>query len=272
MSVRRVRFETELASDESIPGALVRAVTAHVLYRTQPVLQAAGINITRPGHVQILERAELGHLAHVIRYAPDRLNAIRGQRVMTREEGITHQRVHFGNVHMLRSHMDLERRRISPLSLQLSNHHRLPWLNSLLPYCPVSFERLVHECPACEKPLGWRMTWGVGICEHCEQAIPPSPEPLLPKHMREDYCLFARLSSAVPDEWSAARKALPSALHEVGSATLIRMALRIGFLMQNPMIANVRMHAAPELPVDVLTNVVTDGARMLRSWPTGFVE
>lgn len=272
MSMRRVRFDTELASDESIPGALVKAVTSHVLHRTQAVLEAADIVTTRPGHVQLLDSDRLSRLAQVIRCDPAKLEAIRGQRIMTRDDGVTHQHVYFQELQMLRSHLELGKRRISPISLMTAEHHRLAWLNALLPYCPVTFEMLVDKCPHCHRHLGWRLTWGVGVCEHCEQAIPPSPEPLLPTHMRADYSFFARLCSPVPGEWETARAQLPQSLQSTGSATLIRLAMRIGFLTQTPMIENVRQYAAADLPRDVLTSVVVDGTRMLRTWPNGFLE
>src|SRR3546814_1548206 len=69
----------------------------------------------------------------------------------------------------------LDRRRISPLTLQTSEHHRAAWLLGLLPYCPLSLERLVDECPNCPgKKLGWRRSWGIANCERCGELVPPS--------------------------------------------------------------------------------------------------
>src|SRR3546814_3554599 len=65
--------------------------------------------------------------------------------------------VSFGAAVVYREDILLDRRRISPLTLQTSEHHRAAWLLGLLPYCPLSLERLVDECPNCPgKKLGWR--------------------------------------------------------------------------------------------------------------------
>src|SRR3546814_15918621 len=76
----------------------------------------------------------------------------------------------------------LDRRRISPLTLQTSEHHRAAWLLGLLPYCPLSLERLVDECPNCPgKKLGWRRSWGIanssGAANSCTRRAQP---PLYP--------------------------------------------------------------------------------------------
>src|SRR3546814_9913891 len=81
-----------------------------------------------------------------------------------------------------------------------SEHHRAAWLLGLLPYCPLSLERLVDECPNCPgKKLGWRRSWGIANCERCGELVPPSSAaPLIPEHI-ENYRLFADLISFSPE-------------------------------------------------------------------------
>src|SRR3546814_3501712 len=114
----------------------------------------------------------------------------------------------------------LDRRRISPLTLQTSEHHRAAWLLGLLPYCPLSLERLVDECPNCPgKKLGWRRSWGIANCERCGELVPQSSAaPLIPEHI-ENYSLFADLISFSPERRRLALAQVPAEVQEIGRAS-----------------------------------------------------
>ncbi len=71
------------------------------------------------------------------------------------------------------------RRRVSPVSLAASPHHRAVWDLRVLGFCPESKETLIDACPACGKTLGWRWTVGVAWCESedCGSDLREFPQP-----------------------------------------------------------------------------------------------
>ncbi|WP_375393482.1 hypothetical protein [uncultured Sphingomonas sp.] len=269
-AIPRVRFAVDFADDESIPGMMVRAATEHVLHRVALIYDAAGVDCVYPGHAQLLPRADLDRIALVVRADPDRLAANAGERIHSTNFGATHQRARFGDLTLIRGHLELYRRRIGPVSLRSSAHHRVAWLNGLLPYCPVSLERLVDICGLCSETLGWLWTWGVGVCEWCERTVPASTEAPLPAGMATHYRLFAALASPVEAVRAAARASLPERLRSVGYATLIRLACRVGLICRDKPITRCTQHEIDALDPMTLASVVATGAAMLADWPTSF--
>lgn len=266
----RVRFAVDFEDDESIPGMMVRAAAEHVLHRVGLIYDAAGIECAFSGHAQLLPRTDLERIAVVVRADPDRLAANAGQRVHSTHFGATHQRAKFGDLTLIRSHLELYKRRIGPVSLQSAGHHRVAWLNNLLPYCPMSLERLVDTCGHCSETLGWLWTWGVGTCEWCETTVPASADAMLPADMATHYRLFSALVSPVEGERAAARASLPERLRGVEYATLIRLACRLGLICRDDPITKCTQHDLDQLPAETLASVVTTGASMLDDWPTSF--
>src|SRR3546814_412480 len=114
-------------------------------------------------------------------------------------------------------------------SLQTSEHHRAAWLLGLLPYCPLSLERLVDECPNCPgKKLGWRRSWGIANCERCGELVPPSSAaPLIPEHI-ENYRLFADLISFSPERRRLALAQVPAEVQALQPQTPLNCVIRLG--------------------------------------------
>lgn len=267
-SGRRLRFDLVMDDGESIPGAIARGVRDHVLVRTRPVLDAAGVDLRHVGYSQLAKPRELERLAYVIRCAPERLSANAGVG-LSAGTGTKVVDVRFGAHVMPRSHLELDRRRVSPMSLDARQIHRLSWMNLLLPYCPESLERLVSVCADCGSTLGWHFSWGIGTCEHCGEKVKPSGEPSLPTALANDYRLFARLSSPGAAQVAQAIATMPEALHKTPSATLVRLTLLLGGLVQQEPVATTSRLAVLELPKPLLASIITAGVALLRSWPTG---
>src|SRR3546814_721738 len=161
--------------------------------RTPIVLRGAGLRISEPAAIGQAPAEDLDRLAQVLRCEREDL-CDRTHRYFP--NAWRRGPVSFGAAVVYREDILLDRRRISPLTLQTSEHHRAAWLLGLLPYCPLSLERLVDECPNCPgKKLGWRRSWGIANCERCGELVPPSSAaPLIPEHI-ENYRLFADLIS-----------------------------------------------------------------------------
>ena len=222
---RRLRFDIDVQEGESIAGAIARGVREHVLVRTAPVLAAAGVDLKHIGLSQLATHAELRRLAFAARCDAALLIARAGQRIVP-EGGGRSMDARFGRLVMPWAHLELDRRRIGPSTLQARPFHRLSWMNLLLPYCPESLERLVDQCPRCDGALGWRRAVGIGHCDQCWTEIPPSDAPGLPDAPAGDYRLFALLSSPDPDGVERAMRLLPEALSDVPPGALVRLALR----------------------------------------------
>lgn len=265
----RTRFAHRLKDDESIAGAIAVATREHVLVATGCVLAAADVRLKHAGLVQVASRDQIRRIARVIGCDPEAL-ASRGGERHRGGEGDGDKRtpdVSFGPLVMPSRFIELRTRRIAPASLAKSGHHRLAWLNLLLPYCPESLERMVDACPACATRLGWRIAVGLGVCENCGEVIPPSGDPDLPEALAADYRLMAALSS--PDASIVRRTVsdLPSSLQGASPGTLVRLALQLGGLQRRPMVVAASRHLVVDLPAPVLAHVLAMGGSMLGGWP-----
>lgn len=267
--ISKLRFETIPFPDESIPGVVARGVSEHVLHHIGMAFDAAGVTCSRPGLSQLLPREDLDRLAVMLQCEPEALSALAGTRSLL-EGSKSHQRVQFGDLTVLRANLDLRKRRISPISLQTANYHRVAWLNRLLPYCPESLERLVDVCGHCSSPLEWLRTWGVAVCETCDQEVPASTEAPLPAGLADGYRLFASLMSPLASQRMAARSSLPARLQEESYATLVRLASRIGLVMSDENVANFGQYLLRDMPPADLASVLSTGAEFLFDWPVSF--
>lgn len=265
---RRLRFELEMDERESIPGVIARSVHGHVLLRTRPVLDAAGVALKHAGHSQLATADQLERLGHVIRCPLWPMLAGAGERLVDADAPKVHQ-VRFGDLVVPRGHLELDRRRISPSSLARRDFHRLDWLNRLLPYCPESLERLTSACSSCMAELGWHYARGIGICEHCGREVPRSTEAALPDRIADDYRLFARLSSPSPRDVADAVAGLPPILRQHAPRTLVRLALHVGGLVQDEPVTAGSLPSILELPKAVLAEIASAGTALLRTWPAG---
>lgn len=260
--------------DESLPGLVARAVAENVLLQTRVVLSGAD-GLLHPGTIGSMPTECLRRLAGVLGCGEDAVLA----RAHPYDEpgrgcgrGRGRGRVDFGGVPVLREDLLLERRRISPLTLKGAAHHRAWWLLGLLPYCPLSSERLVDRCADCPegpgRALGWRRSRGIRVCERCGQPVPPSAEPPLLKRLGDDYRLFAGLLCIDPDIRAQALAKLPERVRLLDPATRIDLALQLGAACRAEPITLPRSGFS-RLPPRTLAEVVATGADLLRRWPEG---
>lgn len=263
---RRTRFAHPLMDDESIPGAVAVATREHVLVATGCVLAAADVRLKHPGLIQIASGDEIRRVAHVIGCDPEALASRGGERHRGGADRRTPD-VSFGPLTMPSRFIELRTRRIAPGSLARSGHHRLAWLNLLLPYCPESLERMVDRCPGCATVLGWRVAVGLDVCEGCGKVVPASGESGLPEDLAADYRLMASLSSPGSPAVRRTLSKLPAALRGASPGTLVRLALHLGGLQRRPMVVAADRHLVADLPAPVLAHVVALGGSMLRGWP-----
>lgn len=223
MRRKRLRFECEPVADESAVGAFTAACHRHRLRSIASGLEGGGIRLSRPGSIQVAPPATLDAAAHVMRVDPGKLRAVAFTATERRD------RVALGDLVMPRVAFDWERRRIGPITLRGRPHHRVAWLNLLLPYCPESLELLVDACPECG-PLGWRYTRGVAACEECGSTVPPSDQASLETEFADDYRHFADLVSRDTAATPAPVRRLPANLHLFSRTALVGVLLRAGIV------------------------------------------
>lgn len=262
---RPLRFAVQPDPGESLLGLLSRATRLNVLESMFLPLKNASISLSDPARIVILGPDIAEPLATTLGCPREAIEAR-----LLRYEGKASPTadVRLGSIAIMRQDLRLERRRISPLTLEQHDRHLSWWLLALLPYCPVSGERLRDDCSECAAPLGWRKSWGPGVCEHCEAIIKPSPQPMLGADLLEDYRHFAGLVSADPPVREAALARLPEPVRQLSAKSLLDLCLRLGATCR-PEPLRCRRRELPKLDPDTLTSILTGGVRLLRNWPHG---
>lgn len=267
---RRLRFALDVRDDESVPGAIARAVAEHHLVRIGAVLKESGHG-RYAGATQLADATTLRRIAHVIRCDPRHLVTQAGRRLVEPGDHRLQHFVDFDGLVIPSGHLELKCRRIAPGALLGSPHHRQDWMLSVLPYSTETLERLVDECPACGVALGWTRSVGIGRCEHCLAIVPPSPLPSLPAELAADYRLFASLVSLRSAGRAGAVDALAPRLRDMTSGALARFAMRLGLDCGEDEGRRAWQTRAGHMSPERLARTACRGIGLLRTWPEGIV-
>jgi hypothetical protein len=267
-TLRRLRFDLKLHDDESVPGAIARGVAGHHLVKLGFVLKETGSR-RYAGLTQLAEPATLARVAHVVRCDADHLMAQSGRRLVEPGDRRLQHFVDFNGLVLPRGHLELRRRRISPLALLDFPYHRQAWLMALLPFCPETLERLIDTCPHCDFKLGWVQSAGIERCEDCLRIVPPSTLPALPIDLSENYRLFAGLLSLKPNERAGSVAAMPPRLQRLTPGEIARLAIRCGLDCGDGLEKRVWQTRAARLAPERTAETVDRGIALLRSWPHG---
>lgn len=257
-----LRFACHIKPGESIPGLLARGVRKHVMEHSSIALDGAGIRSHAPGDIQMLTAGEAVRLADLLRTAAKTLHSVRGTLGRGRVQV-------FGDLMLPANTLEQRKRRISPLSLALKPYHRSNWLNRFLPYCPESGELLVDTCEHCGHQLGWRSTWGIEVCEACEEKIIPSDEACLPANLNDDYSGFCELWALESGRRDRAREALPPALREADLSAMLPLSLRLAALFETGDTYKSTVDSIKKMPEPAIAKVVTSSFAIIRQWPEG---
>ena len=269
--LRRLRFDLDVRADESVPGVIARGVAGHHLLRLRTVLREATAG-RYAGLTQLADPETLTRLAHVVRTDAPLLIAQAGRRLLEPGDRRLQHFVDFQGLVLPRAHLELRRRRISPLALLDSDHHRQAWTMSLLPFCSETLERLVDTCALCGCALGWVESVGIGRCEHCLQTIPPNPLPALPDGLADGFRLFAGLLSLHPADRERAAAAMPSRLRTLAPGELARLAVRCGLDCTDDDDKRAWQTRAGRLAPDRIAETTVRGIDILLSWPNGIAD
>lgn len=248
--------------DESLIGLVARATRENVLESTSLILASAGMRLLHPG---TLSRDGLPYAASLATVLGCRQAEIE-ERCYPNDPEAGPQVVRFGEAALIKSDLKHERRRISPASLKVVPYHRAQWLCSLLPFCPESLELLSDRCPHCAEPLGWRVSWGIEVCEHCRTTIKDSVGQQLPSELEQDYRLFARLISPVPAVRREALAGLAPEISALAPSVLLYLMLQLGRICGEGEMTLPRQAWGRADPV-ILARTVSRGAELIGKWP-----
>jgi hypothetical protein len=199
--------------DESLAGILVR-LAERVCIRGADRLAAMAV-LRQPGSA--VTPHDLSTLAAIGSFDPSDLD----RAAYRPSERFGHNRFLAGDVH--RELLDLSRRRLCPICLSNSPHHRMPWDLGLLTACPDHAVRLLVRCPRCRRSLDWRYP-SVTRCR-CGAALDEAETDPVPASERRTAERLLELLG--PDR----AVTVPTALAELGGSDLIRMAMALGMLM-----------------------------------------
>jgi hypothetical protein len=267
---RALRFAMSPLNEESLSGFIARTTSFHVLLYINGVLRRAGINMSAAGPLAFLPMSQLERLTDIIGCTVEEIAARRYTRIHP-EHVVSDLRI--GDVTIRAFDLETTERRIAPGTLQIHPFHRTAWMMRLLPYCEMSYELLRSDCSECARPLRWKNSCGIGVCESCEAKVRPSVEPPLFEGDRENYAVFADLLSTDPKRRGKALSNLNPLLRSLDQNTLVEMVLGIG----DRLVAAERLQdekfnrkAIHRLPPDYLGSVIARGIGMMRNWPDDF--
>lgn len=222
VELKPLRWPGSAHKGESLLGLITRRGSEHFLGSNRLILRACGIDVHHQGSA--LSRATASNIEELARIL--RIDIEKVEQMACPVTGSDHSGdiVVWGGRTMRLRDIETRYRRISPVSLEQSEHHRQSWLLRLLPYCPESFEQLIDTCPSCNSPLRWSLAKPIAWCDQtgCENGgrpIPPSTE-FLREDMRREYTLFADLFSADTSTASAAHASLHPDLQNIDNPTL----------------------------------------------------
>lgn len=266
--LKPLRWPGEILDGESLPGVFTRRSAEHFLGSNYIVLRACGLNLQHQGNALTEASSDnIRELARLLRVDRGRLGELVCEPV---GEDFTGTVVRWGSRTMRLRDLETRFRRVSPLALSRSGHHRQAWLSRLLPFCPETFEELIGTCPVCDRPLRWTLAKPISQCDEpsCEagqQPIKPTNR-CLPKELRELYSFFARLMSSNSQVSESARNTLHTDLEALDNPTLVDLI----FLMAS--LDRPRGERSPALTARSDGNIGTvkrlvEGVEKIKRWP-----
>jgi len=254
---------------ESLPGLLARATRRNVLARTDVVLRDVGLVLPRQGLISLQAGDWPADFSRKIRCGIEQVEA---RRTPYLDEG--RSMVRWGDHAIRRDHLDFVRRRVSPAALAADRpHHRMNWLNLLLPVCPESLEPLVDTCSSCGRVQGWHHAWGIGICDdlHCGEPLRSSPKGLLPAYLADGYRQFAAFLSPAAADRASATATWTEEMRTLPDWQLVNLALIAGSAFLEPELGG-SVAAIRALPPLRFAAVAATGMPLLSQWPSKLRE
>lgn len=268
VELRPLRWPGTAEPDESLLGLVTRRGAEHFLGSNRIILKGCGIDVRHQGDAVVhATREDMRKLSRILRIDEEH---IRKKVCAVIGEDHTGKLVEWGGRSMRLRDLETRFRRISPTSMVDSPHHRQPWLLRLLPYCPISFERLIDTCPSCGSSLRWSaakpMAWCDQTgCENGDRPIPPTAD-FLSEEIRREYGLFADLVCSHREKADRARASLHHDLQTIDNPTLVDLILLMSDI-DRPATSKASMSISRRTDAAELAERIAKGTRAVAAWP-----
>jgi len=154
--------------DESLLSLVSRSCAANVFERPADLMRFAGIRVARCGSIVFMDSQRTVALPDLLSVPPEDIGLRLHPRVV---DGGFPEGVDWYGAVLPRRYVESRTRRVSPLSLRSSPYHRSTWMIRPLSFCAESWERLIRNCPYCERTLGWHQALGPWRCEWCGRSL-----------------------------------------------------------------------------------------------------
>ena len=250
----RVLFPLEPFVDESLLGYLSRVAGWNVLGSVSPLLSPLGIK-------------DLSDLSQALSPVSDLLAASLGipqsrvERMLALPNESRVGWVDYFGAPLRRCHFVQKYRRFSPASLRRSDHHRANWMIGSLPFCPESWELLVHKCH-CGAELGWRKAHGIAACEVCRKDLRDLTPSKIPESQRDELAVLADLVSPLAHRRTKARDLVPARFQHLEPTAIFELAIGFGRASDTTVTKTKK-----PFPTAL---VLSGGARLLLGYPKSF--
>ncbi|MFD2649136.1 hypothetical protein ACFSX5_15205 [Devosia albogilva] len=221
--------------DESLAGLFNRTFGRTVFSNFSAAAARAGVARNRPDFLASSELTDAEVEGLAVRLGTSR-NEIRFRLHPPARIGASGVRgVDFHGQFLRLTFLERERRRVSPMALELSRHHRALWDVRPLSFDASTMELLLDTCPVCGNNLRWRNLFGPEKCDHCrdERGLPCTDlrdhrQPMVPEEQHEVLRAVAGLMDPRAEVRERSVRFFPDPWRELAPSEIFHILVEMG--------------------------------------------
>lgn len=263
---------------ESLLGLVARATTRNGYPSLLKVIRIADIGRGQTNSIpaQVTDE-EAERLAYVLKVPASEVTS-RLHRVVTFPDR-DGEFIDFFGVTIRAQYREKRYRRVSPLALRRSPHHRA--VHDLAPFsfCPETMETLLDRCPVCRRHLLWITTRGVAFCESCRDEddeptvdLRDHPQPLVEVNDDAGLRLLTDLVDPDPSRRERAVANVDPALGGAAPGDLFELAILLARAAMTPsetVYTQIRRMRGPDDCAFLTPHLLSVMGRTLMEWQAG---
>ncbi|MEL6060202.1 MULTISPECIES: TniQ family protein [unclassified Methylobacterium] len=263
---------------ESLLGLIARTAARNGYTSVLKVVRLADIGKVLPNSVPAqISDEDATRLAYVLRVPPAEVfSRLHRAGTLPDRDG---DFIDFFGVTIRAQYREKRYRRVSPLALRRSAHHRA--VHDLAPFsfCPETMETLIDRCPVCRRHLAWFATRGIAFCDRCRDAdegplvdLRDHPQPLIEVEDEAGLRLLTDLVDPEPSRRTRAASNVDLALRGAAPGDLFELAIVIARAVETPsrMVAEqIRRMRGPDDCAFLTPHLLSVMGRTLMDWQDG---